>query len=224
VGLCLAVLLIGWVVRYSRNAARFSRFWNQAPADDYELKQHRQTLLYGGGGNDDASSIRSRTTLAPPSTSTKNSRSPLSSYGGHEEVNPRDRECEYCFESFIWSCFLAKEEGRNGTSPWRDKKRKDEELTTTPSLRVSRYTRHLDWLRRWRTRCRSRLPFRRKQSCVLLHVMCSSHPTFRSLSLTFGRSRFPTNLLLFTCSLSLACSFHSRILYVYTVSPSIRLL
>ncbi|KAL7409533.1 hypothetical protein BDY24DRAFT_215743 [Mrakia frigida] len=92
VGLSLAVLLVGWVIRYSRNAARFSRFWNQAPVDDYELKQHRQGLLYGGGNNDDASSIRSRTTLAPPSTSTRNSKSPLSTYSAKEEPNPRDRE------------------------------------------------------------------------------------------------------------------------------------
>ena len=48
------------------------------------------------GDTDDASSIRSKHTLAPPSTSTRNGRSPLSTYGvPQQEVNPRDRDCQY---------------------------------------------------------------------------------------------------------------------------------
>ena len=142
-------------MRYSRNAARFSRFWNQAPADDYELKQHRMGLLKRGD-TDDASSIRSKHTLAPPSTSTRNGRSPLSTYGSPtQESHPRAKECQSSRAHRRLSARRAPVALVSGRS-----ERPDADIRLILTLR------RVDWLRRWRPRGCSRLPVRRIQPYV----------------------------------------------------------
>jgi hypothetical protein len=62
--LILLGLGIGWIIRYSRKAAKFRRFWNQTVPvprrEDYELKQHRDPLIYQRDA--DGASVRTRPT------------------------------------------------------------------------------------------------------------------------------------------------------------------